>query len=143
MVDISQIAVSDCFARANVCALRGSYKIRAFRSIGTCRNIVCEKSTARPSSENKASGFSPERSKSTVVSVQYNALVDQNLQSKIRAERVSKTKKNLSTDACSDHSQTSDDTQIVFGDLTSVGEFQSWQSPRSCCTSQKSMISGN
>ena len=38
----SQIAVSDCFARANVCGLRGCYTIRAFRGIGTCRKIDSE-----------------------------------------------------------------------------------------------------
>ena len=42
VVDISWIAVAKCLARANVCALRGSCKIHAFRCIGTCRNIDCE-----------------------------------------------------------------------------------------------------
>ena len=37
VVDISWIAVSNCLARANVCAFRGSYRNHAFRVIGTCR----------------------------------------------------------------------------------------------------------
>ena len=40
-------------------------------------------------------------------------------------------------------SQTSGDTQIVFGDLAFWQTNQSWQSPGSCRASQRSMISGN
>ena len=49
---------------------------RAFRDIGTCRNIGCENKHGQTVLRNKTRGFSPVWSKSTVVNAQNNAFVD-------------------------------------------------------------------
>ena len=61
----------------------------------------------------------------------------------IRTERVGETRRNLETDACSGHSQTSGDKPTVSGDLTSIRRSQRWHSPRLRRVSQRSMTSGN
>ena len=61
--------------------------------------VTVKASTVRLPSENKTSGLSPVRSKSTMVNIQNYALVDQNLQCtefpQIRFERVGETEGNL------------------------------------------------
>ena len=96
-----------------------------------------ETNAIRPSSEHKASGFPPMSSKNTVVNVQNDAFADHILQvptefPQIRTERVGETRRNLETDACSGHSQTSGDKPTVSGDQTSIRRSQSWHSPRLC-----------
>ena len=144
-MDISWIAVSKCLGRANVCALHGSYKTVLSVASEPVGKKTVKTSTVRLSSENKTSGFSSVIQKH---SGEYNALVDQIMQStefpQTRAERVGETKKrNPCTDARCDHSQTSGETQTVFGDLTLVRKSQGWQSPGSCRASQRSVVSGN
>ena len=78
-------------ARANVCALRGNYKNRAFCGTEKRGKISC------------GSKCPPMWSQSTVVNVQNDAFADQIFQSaefpQVPTERVAETKRNLETDA--------------------------------------------
>ena len=102
-------------------------------------------STVRLSSENKTSGFLQCDPNSTVVNttrllIKLCSPLDFH---KHEPRGLARQKRNPLTDARSDHSQTSGNTQTVFGDLTFARKFQGCQSPGSCRASQRSVTSGN
>ena len=124
MVDISQIVESACLARS-----------RAFRGIEKHRKKDCENKHGQTALRKQDEWLvSSVIHRLNMVSVQNYALVDQFLQPtkfpQIRFERVGETAGNLVTDACSGHSHTNGDTQIVSGDLTSIRRSQKLAVPK-------------